>query len=156
MYATLNTGAVNRTLTTADLNVPDSDTTGACGLHAAVIPMPVAPNVPLLNAPSREAFFVMLANPAHASAVATNTLAPSAYDAVFAIPTGDIGTAKSAALSATPIFGAPATLETADDSFSLSPEDGPGTPLSPSAPPTDRPDLQFDFIPADGAIVIEC
>jgi hypothetical protein len=36
MYATLNTGAVNRSLKTADLNVPDSDTTGACGLHAAV------------------------------------------------------------------------------------------------------------------------
>jgi hypothetical protein len=35
MYATLNTGTVNRSLTTADLNVPDSDTTGACGLHAA-------------------------------------------------------------------------------------------------------------------------
>src|SRR6516164_256616 len=34
MYATLNTGTVNRSLTTADLNVPDSDTTGACGLHA--------------------------------------------------------------------------------------------------------------------------
>jgi hypothetical protein len=33
MYATLNTGTVNRTLTTADLNVADSDTTGACGLH---------------------------------------------------------------------------------------------------------------------------
>jgi len=37
MFATLNTGAVNRTLTTADLNVPDSDTTGACGLHAAPV-----------------------------------------------------------------------------------------------------------------------
>jgi titin len=36
MYATLNTGSVNRTLTTADLNVADTDTTGACGLHAAV------------------------------------------------------------------------------------------------------------------------
>jgi hypothetical protein len=36
MYATLNTGTVKRTLTTADLNVPDSDTTGACGLHAVV------------------------------------------------------------------------------------------------------------------------
>jgi hypothetical protein len=35
MYATLNTGSVNRSLTTADLNVADSDTTGACGLHAA-------------------------------------------------------------------------------------------------------------------------
>jgi hypothetical protein len=36
MNATLNTGSVNRTLTTADLNVADTDTTGACGLHAAV------------------------------------------------------------------------------------------------------------------------
>lgn len=31
MYATLNTGTVNRSMTTADLNVPDSDTGGACG-----------------------------------------------------------------------------------------------------------------------------
>jgi hypothetical protein len=37
MYATLNTGTVNRTLTTADLNVPDTGTNGACGLHAAVM-----------------------------------------------------------------------------------------------------------------------
>jgi hypothetical protein len=36
MYATLSTGTVNRSLTTADLNVPDSDTTGACGLHAVL------------------------------------------------------------------------------------------------------------------------
>src|SRR5262249_5569785 len=36
MYATLNTGTLNRTLTTAHLNVADSDTSGACGLHAAV------------------------------------------------------------------------------------------------------------------------
>jgi hypothetical protein len=38
MYATLNTGSVNRTLTTADLNVADNETTGACGLHAAATP----------------------------------------------------------------------------------------------------------------------
>jgi hypothetical protein len=38
MYATLNTGTVNGGLTTADLNVPDSDTTGACGLHAVLPP----------------------------------------------------------------------------------------------------------------------
>src|SRR5262249_35569178 len=37
MYATLNTGAVNRSLTTADLNLPDTGTSGACGLHAAVV-----------------------------------------------------------------------------------------------------------------------
>jgi hypothetical protein len=35
MYATLNAGTVNRSLTTADLNVADSDATGACGLHVA-------------------------------------------------------------------------------------------------------------------------
>jgi ELWxxDGT repeat protein len=156
MYATLNTGTVNRTLTTADLNVADSDTTGACGLHATLIPMPAQSNAPLLNTPSQEAFFAMLANPADAPAVATKTLPPSAYDAVFANPIGDNGTAKFAAKSATPIFGAPATLEAADHPFSLSPEDGAGTPLSPSAPPTDRPDLQFDFIPAVGAILVEC
>jgi hypothetical protein len=32
----VNTGTANRSLTTTDLNVPDSDTTGSCGLHAAV------------------------------------------------------------------------------------------------------------------------
>jgi hypothetical protein len=37
MYATLNMGTVNRSLAIADLNVPDSDTTGACGLHAAAL-----------------------------------------------------------------------------------------------------------------------
>ncbi len=35
MYATLNTGTANRSLTTADLNVPDSGDR-ACGLHASV------------------------------------------------------------------------------------------------------------------------
>src|SRR5262249_51375492 len=42
MYATLNAGAVNRSLTTADLNVADSDTDGACGLHAAQSLNPVS------------------------------------------------------------------------------------------------------------------
>jgi hypothetical protein len=37
MFATLNTGMVNRSLISADLNVADSDTTGACGLHAAPV-----------------------------------------------------------------------------------------------------------------------
>jgi hypothetical protein len=35
MYATLNPGVANRVMTTADLNVSDSDAGGACGLHAA-------------------------------------------------------------------------------------------------------------------------
>jgi hypothetical protein len=38
MFATLNPGTYNRVLRTADLNVTDSDTTGACGLHAAHVP----------------------------------------------------------------------------------------------------------------------
>jgi hypothetical protein len=49
MYATLNTGMVNRSLTTADLNVPDSDTTGACGLHTA---LPAGTGLPSGNAGS--------------------------------------------------------------------------------------------------------
>jgi uncharacterized repeat protein (TIGR03803 family) len=43
MYATLNTGEVNRSLTTADLNVPDTGTGGACGLHAAGLPQSESP-----------------------------------------------------------------------------------------------------------------
>jgi hypothetical protein len=37
MYATLAPGSTNRALTTADLNIPDTDTS-ACGLHAAAPP----------------------------------------------------------------------------------------------------------------------
>jgi hypothetical protein len=36
MFATLNTGEVNRSMTVADLNVADSDN-GACGLHASPV-----------------------------------------------------------------------------------------------------------------------
>jgi hypothetical protein len=49
MHATLNPGEVKRALTGADLNVPDTDTGGACGLHAA---LPAAGN-PLVVAPAR-------------------------------------------------------------------------------------------------------
>jgi len=38
MFATLNAGTANRALAVADLNVPDSDTGGACGLHADQAP----------------------------------------------------------------------------------------------------------------------
>jgi hypothetical protein len=56
MYATLNSGTVNRSLKTADLNVPDSDTTGACGLHAAIAPESVKPSpAPALPAASVDA-----------------------------------------------------------------------------------------------------
>jgi hypothetical protein len=42
MYATLNAGVVNRSLKTADLNVPDVDN-GACGLHAGALVPSSAP-----------------------------------------------------------------------------------------------------------------
>src|SRR6266446_2979236 len=38
MYASLATGTVRRALTAADLNVPDTDAGGACGLHAELPP----------------------------------------------------------------------------------------------------------------------
>jgi hypothetical protein len=49
MYAMLNPGTVNHSLTAADLNVPDIDTNGACGLHAAGL---VLPGLPLSGAAS--------------------------------------------------------------------------------------------------------
>src|SRR5262245_4150981 len=60
MYATLNAGTVNRNLTTADLNVADSDTGGACGLHAAIMSAPVggASNLPAISIPDRDDLLV--------------------------------------------------------------------------------------------------
>jgi hypothetical protein len=46
MYASLGTGAARRALATADLNVPDTDTGGACGLHAALLPSTAAGSNP--------------------------------------------------------------------------------------------------------------
>jgi hypothetical protein len=60
MYATLNTGTVNRSLTTADLNVADTDTTGACGLHAAVEVGRVSN--PSYNEAGRDLFFAFAGN----------------------------------------------------------------------------------------------
>jgi len=37
MYGSLETGAAPRTLSVADLNIPDIDTGGACGLHVAPV-----------------------------------------------------------------------------------------------------------------------
>jgi hypothetical protein len=76
MYATLNTGTVNRTLTTADLNVADSDPTGACGLHAAAVlalagTMPSS--LPTASFADPDAYFVSLMN-----GVSTPGLAPNA------------------------------------------------------------------------------
>jgi hypothetical protein len=169
MYSTLNTGAVDRTLTTADLNVPDSDTTGACGLHAATIPLPATPvssNPPAPIVPGRDAFFAMLLNSATASALAPNAAFPNpAHDAVFADPTADSGamlpSANLAALNTTPIFGAAGWLQTdvypfaATPGFSDAVQEGLGDPPAASAPAHGPPSADFDFIPADGALVME-
>jgi hypothetical protein len=52
MYATLGTGTVNRSLTTADLNVPDGDPTGACGLHAVLRPQSLGGLSPSIGMPN--------------------------------------------------------------------------------------------------------
>src|SRR5262249_13730747 len=86
MYATLTTGTVNRGLTPADLNVPDADTTGACGLHAAASgAVPTVATVPAVTA--RDTLFAPAGNAAAArepSGVA-GVPSPASRDAVFAL-----------------------------------------------------------------------
>jgi hypothetical protein len=81
MYATLNTGTVNRTLTAADLNVADSDTTGACGLHAATILAQVVSatetDLAAISATGRDAFFALLGNAPSAGPVNQITQRPT-------------------------------------------------------------------------------
>jgi hypothetical protein len=156
MYATLNTGAVNRTLTTADLNVADSDTTGACGLHATGITMSVAANIPATGAPERDAFFALLMQPANAGFFAPGALFQSpARDAVFADRAAEFGTAKLALLGAAPIFATEVSSKTADDLFSDRPRDGSPALIS-SATPIELLDPRVDFIPSDRGLDVEC
>jgi parallel beta-helix repeat protein len=92
MYATLNAGTVNRSLTTADLNVPDSDTSGACGLHAAVVDVgrisnPSSADFGRIGNPSYEdsrdmASAMLAADPSRDANMGLRTLA--ARDIVFA------------------------------------------------------------------------
>ncbi len=141
MYATLNTGAVNRTLTTADLNVADSDTTGACGLHAAAVLSPagaMASTLPTAGFADPDAYFVALMNGVSTPGLAPNALLQArAHDAIFADPLGDVGTTVQAAgvavEKASPIFGG-SGLSQKDDEL-----------------PVGRLDARFDFLPADGS-----
>lgn len=103
---------VNRSLTTADLNVPDTTTTGACGLHAAMTPSPeaIASNLPGSNAPHQDAIFALLNRSAPAPDLAPNaSFHNPAQDAVFADPVGAVGATlqpmRLAALNTAPIFG---------------------------------------------------
>jgi hypothetical protein len=88
MYATLNAGAVNRSLTAADLNVPDTGN-GTCGLHADLLP-PVAAG---LTAPA--------------------TTPVSDKVAVFAVPVGTASPFPAAAVRADAVGQAALVLTTA-------------------------------------------
>ncbi len=52
MYATLSSGAVKHTLTTADLSLPNGDRDGADGLHAVLLAGATGAGVPALEAPA--------------------------------------------------------------------------------------------------------
>jgi hypothetical protein len=86
MFATLAPGEARRSLSVADLNVPDADA-GPCGLHAALVPAP-APVVPAPEpgplAPEQPA--PLLNGPAALGV--WETVAPSALPAVGQPPQG--------------------------------------------------------------------
>jgi hypothetical protein len=169
MYATLNTGMVNRMLTTADLNVADSDTTGACGLHAVMIPIPTAapavPDSPTNPAPAHDACFALLSNQPSATARVPAALAVNAVqDVIFANSAGNFGNmlspAGQTALCASAIFatGSTSTDEGPFGFASIFPDSlGEGSEDRPTstAPPFVQPDAGFDFMPADGTLVME-
>jgi hypothetical protein len=108
----------------------------------------------------------MLPSSATASALTPNAVFPNpAHGAVFADPTTDSEAMRSpanlAALNTTPIFGAAGWLQTDVDPFAATPgfsdavQEGLGDPPAASAPADGPPSAGFDFIPADGALVIE-
>ena len=168
MYATLNTGAVNRTLTTADLNVPDSDKTGACGLHAAVSVGQVSNQS---SDDGQEVIFAMLtADPARNVLSSGNgehfRYDSAARDAIFSngLASGPAGQAMSFAANfgqktSDPIFAGQQPTENDDEALydgPLLPDPGhdqksDGTqPDGSNAPPADQ---GTDYLPADLAFV---
>jgi hypothetical protein len=162
MYATLNTGTVNRALSKADLNVPDGDTTGACGLHAAEM-MGRAPDPS--NENNRDAFFAQLSNPMMASArVPKGLFSYASPEEIFANPTGDFSPMLSAgrqmAMNASPILASASTGMDGDplgraSIFHSSLGDGSENQLAPTALSSSRPHVGFDFIPANGMLAVE-
>jgi hypothetical protein len=172
MNATLNTGTVNRTLTTADLNVPDSDTTGACGLHAAIVPTPVIvmPPIPTsINYTSRDAFFAHLVGQSSASALMRGGIfnQPTPDAAFVARLENDLANrglvdspANIPAIGGTLIFGA-ASLVSDEDAifgtmlFSDPLQDGRADDAGPSKPAATQPDGEIDFMPNVGVSWLE-
>jgi hypothetical protein len=172
MYATLNAGTVNRTLTTADLNVADSDTTGACGLHAAVPPMPVSAVQPIslsTNFAGRDAFFALLVGEPFASSLINGPkFTQPASDATFAARMENDpanrglvdSSANMAAIGGTPTFGA-ASLGSDEDAiigtmlFSDPLQDGRADDAGPSKLAASQPDGEIDFLPNVGVIWLD-
>jgi hypothetical protein len=172
MYATLSTATVNRTLTAADLNVPDSDTTGACGLHAAIIPTPAIVMQPIpanTNYASRDAFFALLVGQSPASALMHGgKFNQSASDAALAAhmenDLANRGLVDSSAnmptIGGTPIVGA-ASLGSDEEAifgtmlFSDPLQDGRADDAGPSKPAASQPDSEIDFLPNVGVIWLE-
>jgi hypothetical protein len=172
MYATLNTGTVNRSLTTADLNVADSDTSGACGLHAAILPTPVTAMPPIpsdTNSASRDTFFALLTAQASVSTPITGGMCNR--PASHSVLAGSLGndpedqglmdaSVRLMVAASAPIFAA-AGLEADNDWFSgssLIPDAFQQGPEHGASPPTLAAwpiDGKMDFLPADGAFLVE-
>jgi hypothetical protein len=140
MYATLNTGTVNRSLKTADLNVPDSDTTGACGLHAAVDVGRISN--PSYDEPGRDLLFAF-------GGTAVDGLPAAAGLKIRAERSGGVGDPRGtgidavfAGVSERPIFAGTLQRETDDPQFD--------DPLFPDPQDGfDAADKSVDFIAAD-------
>jgi hypothetical protein len=172
MYATLDTGSVNRTLTTADLNVADSNTTGACGLHAALTPTPAIVMPPIsasTNYASRDAFFVLLVGQSTASALMHGVkFNQSAPDAAFADrmendpanrglvdPSVNMSTIGGTPTSGAASLGSDEGAISGSTLFSDPLQDGRADDAGPSEPDASQPDGEIDFMPNVGVSWLE-
>src|SRR5439155_5908019 len=140
MHATLSTGGVNRRLTRADLNIPDSDK-GPSGLHATV---PGAPRSTDAGAPANSASAPFL--PSKASDAAGP--APVIAGTVASLPTA--GTVPPVALLQTPILAPAVPLESGGgDNAAQSGVEAEPVPLPPAIDP-DAPLPAVAARPAEG------
>jgi parallel beta-helix repeat protein len=165
MYATLNTGTVNRSLTTADLNVPDSDTTGACGLHAAAIPIlpgEVSSNSLAMSIPGRDAFFSLVgAEPARSDGrqvLAAQLPIEAVHDSVLVSTSAEGMIADLSVRIGSPIFAAQPPRD--DDNmlfdvplFPDPTQDGLSDTTAPDGSHSQPSDARPDFNAADSAIL---
>jgi hypothetical protein len=160
MYATLNTGTVNRSLTGADLNVPDSDTDSACGLHA-VLASPQE-GVALVSAGTSPALTVVGSGPVADLGAAEFLLSGPRVRAEDAHPgwtqvtggTSVLSAAINTALHAVPAFASPpaglfrtavATVGNGRADDPQDPDENPWWPVDgviPAAPAANPPQIE--------------